>query len=87
MDTEQPLARALRALQVYDELTAAAVGNRHLLIQAETILGEELGLECAGEEDGWNEDGTVAFYKHDGDTCPVHEWLVPDDHPYERSKT
>jgi len=26
-----------------------------------------------------NEDGTVAYYSHDGDTCPIHEWLVDSD--------
>lgn len=82
---DTPAGRALRALQVYDELIpgtekGAAHTYRYLIIEAETALGEVLGLECTGEEDGWNEDGSVAFYSHDGDTCPVHEWLVPADH-------
>jgi hypothetical protein len=81
IDIETPVAKALRALQIYDELTPATVGNRHLVMEAETALGEELGLECTGEPDGWNEDGSVAFYSHNGGTCPIHEWLVPDDHP------
>lgn len=70
-------ANALRALQRFDELEK--FGNRHLLIQAETELGAVLGLECTGEEDGWNEDGSVAYWSHNGITCPIHEWLVQSD--------
>ncbi len=70
--------RALRALQRYDEL-APASEYRYLLIQAQSALGDILGLECTGVPDGWNEDGTVAFLSHNGDTCPIHEWLVPLD--------
>lgn len=78
IDIESPTARALRALQCYDEISDAR--NRFLIIAAESALGEELGLECTGEPEGWNDDdGSVAYFRHDGDTCPIHEWLVPDD--------
>jgi len=75
---EAPLARALRALQKYDEVVSD-VDHRYLLIEAETILGDELGLDCTGEPGGWNADGSVALYDHNGETCPVHEWLVEED--------
>jgi hypothetical protein len=77
-DVTCPMALALRALQRYDELLPAGP-HRYHLIEAESILGYELGLECTGEPDGWNADGTVALYSHDGGTCPIHEWLVPND--------
>jgi hypothetical protein len=69
---------ALRRLQVLDEV-ADLGDHRHLLIAAETELGEILGFECTGEVDGENADGTSAFYSHNGDTCPIHEWLVEED--------
>lgn len=65
-----PVALALRALQKLDELDS--IPNRHLLIEAQTQLGKDLGLECTGVRDG---EG----YEHNGDTCPIHEWLVPGD--------
>ena len=70
------IERALRALQKYDELvgSGADVPGRHLLIEAETALGAILGLTCTGVEE------TPGYYDHSGDTCPVHEWLVPEDH-------
>lgn len=77
---DHPLVQALRSLQIYDELKGDNE-NRHLLVKAMDALGEELGYVCTGVPDGRNEDGSVAFYAHDGDTCPIHEWLVPDDHP------
>ncbi len=76
---ETPIALALRNIQKYDESAGIAVGHRYLLIQAETHLGKALGLECTGAPDGLNEDGTVAYYSHNGDTCPIHEWLVDSD--------
>ena len=73
-----PLGRALRALQRLDE--RADLGpQRYHLIEAETLLGELLGLDCTGEPDGWNADGSVALYSHNGGTCPIHEWFVPAD--------
>lgn len=77
-DTETPVARALRAIQILDE-RMPGVAFRYLLIQAEDALGDELGLDCTGVPSGWNEDGSVACYDHDSDTCPIHEWLVPGD--------
>jgi hypothetical protein len=75
-----PVSRALRALQRYDELAPySEVGLRYLIIEAQTALGEELGLTCTGEPDGWNPDGSVAYYSHNGETCPIHEWLVEAD--------
>ena len=79
-----PLARALRALQSLDQ---HVIPNRHLLIRAETLIGELMGYQCTGTPDGWDEDGTVAAYSHDGDTCPIHEWLVETDSPdYEEAE-
>ncbi|HEY7621725.1 MAG TPA: hypothetical protein VH834_18235 [Solirubrobacteraceae bacterium] len=73
-------ARALRALQRYDELAGNAdILHRHHLIEAETELGALLGLDCTGEPSSWTREGIVTGYDHDGDTCPVHEWLVPSD--------
>lgn len=75
---EQRATTALRELQRLDE--AHELGeHRHYLIRAQTELGELLGLECTGEVDGTNADGSPAFYSHNGNTCPVHEWLVPED--------
>lgn len=70
---------ALRRLQQLDEAVGLGPARRWL-IEAETALGEELGLECTGEPDGWNEDGSIAFYEHNGDTCPIHEWFTESDH-------
>ena len=73
---------ALRALQRLDELAGGAFNlgeNRRHLIEAETALGEVLGLVCTGVPDGWNEDGSVAYYSHNENTCPIHEWLYPQD--------
>lgn len=68
---------ALRALQKLDELES--VSNRYLIIQAEDHLGVIADLVCTGEVDGVNADGTPAFYDHNGETCPIHEWLVEAD--------
>jgi hypothetical protein len=70
--------QALRALQKLDEIVSLGT-HRYLLIEAETALGELLGLECTGEVDGTNADGTPAFYSHNGSTCPIHEWLIEQD--------
>jgi len=82
MNPEAPLARALRALQRFDQVCKyrdlEIIARMHL-IEAETILGTELGLTCTGAPSGWKADGTVGSYDHDGDTCPVHEWLVSSD--------
>lgn len=76
MSTE--VETALRALQKLDE--AHNLGDhRHFLIEALTALGAELGLECTGVVDGTNPDGSPAYFSHNGDTCPIHEWLVPED--------
>ena len=76
-----PAALALRAIQKYDEIAATgpAVMHRDLLIEAETHLGELLGLSCSGEPSSWTREGVITAYDHDGETCPVHEWLVPSD--------
>lgn len=75
---ETPVAKALRALQMFDEKTHID-NTRYLLMEAMSHLGEELGLECTGVVDGWNDDDSPAFYKHNGSTCPIHEWLVESD--------
>jgi hypothetical protein len=77
---ETDAALSLRALQKLDEL-ATLDGHRYLLIEAETRLGDMLGLDCTGVPAIWNADGSVAGFDHNGDTCPIHEWLVPDDAP------
>jgi hypothetical protein len=69
---------ALRALQKLDELHDLG-DHRYLVIEAQTDLGEALGLECTGVVDGENEDGSPAYYSHNGDTCPIHEWLYESD--------
>lgn len=86
MDVNSHVALALRALQKLDErqgLDVATVNvagkHRYLITEAQTHLGEALGLECTGAPDGVNEDGSVAYYSHNGDTCPIHEWLVDGD--------
>jgi hypothetical protein len=77
----QPAALALRAIQKYDEVAGSALDaqHRYLLIEAETELGRLLGLDCSGEPGSWTREGVVTAYDHDGDTCPVHEWLVESD--------
>jgi hypothetical protein len=75
-------AVALRALQQYDEVAGnepADVVHQPLLIEAMDALGVILGLSCTGEPSSWNADGSVGGYSHDGDTCPIHEWLVEAD--------
>jgi len=74
---QEPAERALRAIQSLDELEK--LKHRHLLIEAETALGELLGLECTGVVDGTNADGSPAYYDHSGNTCPIHEWLTESD--------
>ena len=66
-----PLGRALRALQKYDQLAGGI--PRDYLVEAMDILGDQLSLECTGVRDGEH------AYSHNGDTCPVHEWLDPLD--------
>jgi hypothetical protein len=81
---ETPAALALRALQKYDQAVPVAqqsgppdravLVSRPLLLEAQSELGKLLGLRCAGvaEGNGW--------FSHNGETCPVHEWLVAEDH-------
>ncbi len=72
---------ALRRIQMIDE--RVDLGDfRHLAIEAMDALGEELGLTCTGEIDGTNSDGSPAYYSHDGDTCPIHEWMDKGDSIY-----
>lgn len=75
---ESELALALRELQKLDEV-ADLNGHRYMLIRAESHLGEILGLSCTGEPAIFAADGSVDGYDHDMGTCPIHEWLVPDD--------
>lgn len=77
---ETELGLALRALQKLDEVSRLSPW-RHLLVEAETRLGDLLGLTCTGEPGIWNDAGEVVGYDHDGCTCPVHEWLVEADQP------
>lgn len=77
-------ALALRAIQRYDEVAGNSppdLLHRYLLIEAETALGELLGLTCTGEPSMWSLDdpSKVTGYDHNGDTCPIHEWLVESD--------
>jgi hypothetical protein len=75
---DSPLGLALRALQRLDEVADLGLNRQHL-IEAETILGAALGLDCTGEPGSWNGEGGVIGFDHNGDTCPVHEWLVESD--------
>lgn len=82
MNVDGMAARALRAIQKYDEVAGNAPPDllqRPLLIAAEDALGELLGLDCTGEPSAWDAAGRVAGYSHDGETCPIHEWLVEAD--------
>lgn len=72
VNLESPEAKTLRALQRYDEVQPSTWGRAHLM-EAQTILGKTLGLACTGVDEGGG------FYAHDGDTCPIHEWLVSAD--------
>jgi hypothetical protein len=76
---------ALRLLQKLDERHDLG-DHRYLVIAAETKLGEELGLECTGVVEGRNEDGSPAYYAHDSETCPIHEWVEPSDSIYGREE-
>lgn len=80
VDVDAPLACVLRALQRLDEHTSMPE-HRHLLIRAETLLGELLGLTCTGTPDGWYDEACTkpASFDHSGETCPIHEWLVDSD--------
>lgn len=74
-EVDAAMEAALRAIQTYDEVAPALPRARVLLVAAETALGEALGLGCTGEDEG---DG---HYRHNVGTCPVHEWLYPEDQP------
>ena len=78
---DTPAARALRAIQKYDEVAGSGLDaeHRYLLLEAESELGALLGLDCTGEPSSWTREGVVVGYDHDGETCPIHEWLVPSD--------
>ena len=89
---DTPAARALRLIQQLDEVTDlvrpagllpgdvhARLSTREYLIRAEDALGELLGLDCTGEPSSWTREGVITAYSHDGETCPIHEWLVPAD--------
>lgn len=73
--------RALRALQVADEAMPMEVYVKHgrsWLLEVQDRLGRELGLTCTGEREH-EQEGDVVAYDHNGDTCPIHEWLVTSD--------
>lgn len=75
---EQHAEEALRELQKLDEVHNLDA-HRHYVVRAQDALGELLGLECTGEVDGENEDGSPAYYSHNGGTCPIHEWFDESD--------
>lgn len=67
---------ALRRLQQIDQAVTMHPDARAWLLEAEDALADVLHLECTGAVEG------PGVYEHNGDTCPVHEWLKPDeDHP------
>lgn len=69
----------LRRLQQIDE--AVGLGPaRKWLTEAQDALGAELGLECTGVVSFTFPSG-AREYEHNGDTCPIHEWLDPGDQP------
>jgi hypothetical protein len=71
-DLNGPEARALRAVQKLDQFSS--VEGREYLIEAEDALGELLGLDCTADD-----PDASPFYSHNGETCLIHEWLVPSD--------
>ena len=68
-----PAARALRAIQTLDELLPTAEHRRYI-IEAEDALGWILGLDCTADD-----PRDTPHLSHNGETCPIHEWLVPAD--------
>lgn len=71
-------ARALRGLQVLDKMQGRGARRawyeRTLMLRAMDALGAQLSIRCTGV--GNPEEG----YDHNGDTCPVHEWLIEADY-------
>lgn len=67
------LRDALRALQALDEREQLGVEERLEVMRALDALGHLLGLECTGVAEGGG------WYSHNGDTCPIHEWLDERD--------
>lgn len=67
------VGKALRLLQMIDEIASLEPRARELLVKAETELGLELGVECSGVPE-------PGGFDHSSGTCPVHEWLVESDH-------
>jgi hypothetical protein len=93
VDVESEVARALRALQKFDQIATvekhSPVRSRPMFLEALDALGRQLGLECTGVKEpyqvklGPNRKGPkvwVIGYDHSGETCPIHEWLVESDH-------
>lgn len=70
---ERLAEEALRGIQKFDEAAGAVTSPRFMLMQAASALGELLGLECTGVDQGGG------FFDHSGDTCPIHEWLRPEE--------
>jgi hypothetical protein len=70
-------ALALRGLQMLDQMQRdrqRSALERATLYRCMDSLGACLFIACTGT--GSPDEG----YEHNGDTCPVHEWLVPDDY-------
>jgi hypothetical protein len=78
----------MRLIQIADELSSRSFrvqsqrrqqNPRTLLMRALDLLGADLGLECSGEVVGEDVSG-FDLLRHVGDVCPIHEWLVLEDH-------
>lgn len=74
VDAESPVALALRDVQRFDQMHSSGA-DREVLLRVMDALGRALNLACTGVR----EPGEVLAYDHSGDTCPIHEWLVPSD--------
>lgn len=76
MTKEEAFGReALRALQRYDEVQDLGPAERDRLVRVQEDLGARIGLDCTGT------GGAYDSRHHDGETCPIHEWVEPEtDH-------
>lgn len=76
-----PAAQTLRAMQMLDSRSSYGLRRdyrtRELWCEAYDQLGKLLGLKCSGYANPQSEGGG---YSHDGESCLLHEWLIPGDY-------